>query len=1193
MKKTWMIIFALLLSVLLLGCAGAEETSEEFIGTFVSQRASYCPDCDIDVYTGKYSLHWHVWFCPQCGQGTPNDASTHEYASCDSPDTCQICGASGVEVDNVHCNRNELIQHSDTQHWVVCADCGAYQDYHFEHWSYCDNPTVCAFCKETDCIITADNIIHSDEATQEQRYDDTQHWWYCTGCGADKLWPAAHEGYCDENVCRTCDQEGVTLGEIYHVDLDYAWVKMNDTYCGRVCNSCGGFDDYILPHRADCSTPDTCSNCGSVGITAEYLHDYERTFDKTHHWYACTECGETADKGRHEANCFTPDVCYMCEAEGIDALLREHGNWYTEFVPSHNATHCWSECPECGERFDEERHYTTDCTKPDVCEWCGNSGVDCVVYHSYETFDMSGGHFYTANAAYDENGHWWTCADCGKKTVYDHAVNAANLCVACGYQPAEPCKHPVASWTYETDGEYAHQAWCGDCGAQMFFDTQDGPSEYGDHSDVCSEPDVCRFCGAEDAVMMDTVHSTKTEICHDTTMHWQGCTDCGEVLDLRTMKKHTYKDYVCTECGYTPFTDILGTFTYSEDSAWCSDCERDVYTGVYTRTECWFACPDCCKTIHEFGLHYAACDAPEACYNCGATGVTISRVEHEAGAISYDDKQHWGECGRCEKKLEAADHTLMDLWNDAEHWKICSECGYEPAARAAHTAVCVAQNVCSTCGQRDIIISEVVHEWTDTADGRYHWTECMACGSIKDNLVVEHQFTDLVKISDTLCGAKCKECGYHCEDVVAHEASCTAPDVCVNCGGTEVIAGEIKHNDQQKDRVKVSDTECATICRDCNEMIGEPGPHTAYCDAPDRCIDCGATDVVLEIECSYDSNNYEMYHDEYYHWEGCAICGTRFDRVYGHEAECSNPNVCYYCGASDVYMEEIWHEETKYEFDQYCHWEVCDACGEKTAYEKHSRSCMDEPGVCRSCKASGDEVELITKHSSRVNWTSIDAMQHQPTCARCGELAGDPVNHLANCNEPTHCIQCGADQVTADYSHEIDYADDPVYDNTHHWYVCTICGEPAEGERHYNSHDCTDPKTCTYCDAENVDTILYHSYDCFDDGVEDKIGPVFSSDEGHWWHCNGCGDETVYPHDFGSGNICVTCWYVKDNRVPGDADQDGVVTLEDVTLLLAYLADSTVDIHLGNSNVNDDTGVDADDLLTLLQLVSGWDIELK
>ena len=969
MKKTWMIIFALLLSVLLLGCAGAEEEGEEYIGTFVSEEPSYCPDCDIDVYTGKYSLHWHTWFCPQCGEATPNDTDTHYSAACDAPDTCLTCGASGVEVEYVDCNRNEQIQHSDTQHWVICADCGRYLDYHFEHWSYCDNPTVCGFCEEADVIITADNIVHSDEATQEQRYDDTHHWWYCTGCGKDNLWPTLHEGYCDENVCRTCDQEGVTLGEIYHVDLDYAWVKMNDTYCGRVCNSCGGFDDYILPHRADCSTPDTCSNCGSVGITAEYSHDYERTFDKTHHWYACTECGEIADKERHEANCFTSDVCYICEAEGIDALLREHGNWYTEFVPSHNATHCWSECPECGERFDEERHYTTDCTKPDVCEWCGNSGVDCVVYHSYETFDMSGGHFYTANAAYDENGHWWTCADCGKKTVYDHAVNAANLCVACGYQPAEPCKHPVASWTYETDGEYAHQAWCGDCGAQMFFDTQDGPSEYGDHSDVCSEPDVCRFCGAEDAVMMDTVHSTKTELCHDTTMHWQGCTDCGEVLDLRTMKNHTYKDYVCTECGYTPFTDILGTFTYSEDSAWCSDCERDVYTGVYTRTECWFACPECSK------------------------------------------------------------------------------------------------------------------------------------------------------------------------------------------------------------------------------ILDEPRVHIAYCDDPDVCIYCGATDVVVEMICA--GYEYDMYHDAYYHWEGCAICGTRFDRVYGHEAECSNPNVCIYCGASDVYMEEIWHEETKYEFDQYCHWEVCDACGEKTAYEKHSRSCMDEPGVCQSCKASGDEVELSTKHSSRVNWTSIDAMQHQPTCARCGELAGDPVNHLANCNEPMHCIQCGADQVTADYSHEIDYADDPVYDNTHHWYVCTICGEPAEGERHYNSHDCTDPKTCTYCDAESVDTILYHSYDCFDDGVEDKIGPVFSSDEGHWWHCNGCGDETVYPHDFGSGNICVTCWYVKDNRVPGDADQDGVVTLEDVTLLLAYLADSTVDIHLGNSNVNDDTGVDADDLLTLLQLVSGWDIELK
>lgn len=1190
MKKTWMITFALLLSVLLLGCAGAEEVEEEYIGTFVSEEPSYCPDCDIDVYTGKYSLHWHAWVCPQCGKTTPNDTDTHYSASCDAPDTCLTCGASGVEVEYVDCNRNEQIQHSDTQHWVICADCGRYLDYHFEHWSYCDNPTVCGFCEEADVIITADNIVHSDEATQERRYDDTQHWWYCTGCGEDNLWTTPHEGDCDENMCSVCDQEGVTLAQIHHVDIDYTWVKMNDTYCGRVCNSCGGFDDYILPHRVDCSTPDTCNTCGSIGISADYSHDYEWEHDNTHHWYACTACGEITDKVRHEANCYTPDECEQCGAENINAEVLEHGNWYTEFIPTHDDTYCWSECPECGEKFDVERHYTTDCTKPDTCEWCGNSGVDCIVYHAYETFDTSGGHFYIANAAYDENGHWWTCADCGKKTVYDHTISASNLCVACGYQPAEACEHPAASWKYENVEEWAHVAFCEDCGAQMTFDTQDGPSYYGYHTGVCSEVGVCRFCGADDVMLEEVFHSGKAKLCHDTTMHWQGCADCGGVLDLRTMKKHTYKDYVCTECGYTPFTDILGTFTYAEDSAWCSDCEVDVYTGVYTQTECWFACPECCKTIHSFGAHYASCDTPDVCYNCGAAGVTISRVEHEAGAISFDDKQHWGECGRCGEKLEATDHIMTDLWDAAEHWTACSECGYEPEARAEHTALCDAQNVCSACGQDDVIIAEVVHEWTVATDARYHWTECTACGSLKDALISWHQYTDVVRISDTLCGPMCQECGYYDETVAGHEVKCSAPEVCVNCGGTEVIAEQLNHNQQMADRVKISDTECVLACPDCNEQIGEPEAHAAYCDNSSTCFYCGATDIVAEIECSYNGDNYEMYHDEYYHWDGCAICGTVFDRVYGHEAECNNPTICYYCGAADVYMEEIYHENTKEEYDRNYHWDVCEDCGKKLDYGKHNRYCTEALG-CYFCDATEEDALIEIIHSDW-NWTSLSDTQHQATCTDCGDQLWVK-EHRADCDDPTYCEMCDADNIKADVVHNPDYEAEPAFDDTYHWYVCRYCDERVDLEKHYNWYDCTKPMDCSVCDAKDIESSIYHSYDCFDDGMEDKIGPVFSSDEGHWWHCNRCGDETVYPHDFGSGNICVTCWYVKENRVPGDTDQDGSVTLEDIKLILAYLADSSVDINLGNANVTDDDAVDMNDVLVIMQYTAGWDIDLE
>ncbi|MBQ8200130.1 MAG: dockerin type I repeat-containing protein, partial [Clostridia bacterium] len=64
-------------------------------------------------------------------------------------------------------------------------------------------------------------------------------------------------------------------------------------------------------------------------------------------------------------------------------------------------------------------------------------------------------------------------------------------------------------------------------------------------------------------------------------------------------------------------------------------------------------------------------------------------------------------------------------------------------------------------------------------------------------------------------------------------------------------------------------------------------------------------------------------------------------------------------------------------------------------------------------------------------------------------------------------------------------------------------------------------------------------------------------------------------------------------RLAGDADENGVVDLDDVTLIFEYCTDATIEINLINANVNGDTVVDAKDALLLMQYDAGWDIELQ
>lgn len=67
----------------------------------------------------------------------------------------------------------------------------------------------------------------------------------------------------------------------------------------------------------------------------------------------------------------------------------------------------------------------------------------------------------------------------------------------------------------------------------------------------------------------------------------------------------------------------------------------------------------------------------------------------------------------------------------------------------------------------------------------------------------------------------------------------------------------------------------------------------------------------------------------------------------------------------------------------------------------------------------------------------------------------------------------------------------------------------------------------------------------------------------------------------------------KNNRIPGDVNEDGVVDGRDSLRLLKYLAGLDVSVNTSNSDVTGDGVIDGRDSLRLLKYLANWDVKLQ
>ena len=278
------------------------------------------------------------------------------------------------------------------------------------------------------------------------------------------------------------------------------------------------------------------------------------------------------------------------------------------------------------------------------------------------------------------------------------------------------------------------------------------------------------------------------------------------------------------------------------------------------------------------------------------------------------------------------------------------------------------------------------------------------------------------------------------------------------------------------------------------------------------CRDCGEI-----MEGSLHLHNWQIipYSDD--HRKECAECGM-VQSWEMHMAPCDAPDVCQVCGAKvseGAYIPEIYHngEEVR-KFNRLYHWTECSGCGEKYSTEgAHMASCQN-PDVCVECGASAekDGIKIAAVYHDSFHMEN-DALRHWRVCDLCGEKFDEDV-HTSPCYAGNFCEICGkwveTDGIqigSLDHSGSITVE----FDEKEHRFVCNTCGQVYDRGPHYIS--CLIPGQCIVCGIPMEGEVTHEKNisDC-----------VKVDDTWHQFECYYCGEMAKEKHHFKDG-VCVDC----------------------------------------------------------------------
>ena len=355
-KKLKILLFALIFSVILIGCSSKTETTPVTNTTTTPAESSHQHTFS-QAWSSDSKKHYHL---ATCGHDVRSNEENHIYGDwiiiTEATETtkgskkqvCRVCGYENVveisEISHTHTYSSSW-SYDAIKHWhsSTCGhDVKSDEGIHvYGTWITILEATettkgskkqVCSVCGYEN-IVEIPELTHTHTFSSNWSYDATKHWHIST-CGHDVRQAEGEHTYGDwititpatgttegskKQVCSACGYEKYDVIEIEGHTHSYSavWSKNEKT------------------HWHECS-------CGSK--TAETEHQYGQ-------WTTIVPATETS-KGSMRRVC---KICYYIEVIETDML--EHVHDYSSLVGD-DYQH-WYEC-RCGDRIKEETHTYSD-----------------------------------------------------------------------------------------------------------------------------------------------------------------------------------------------------------------------------------------------------------------------------------------------------------------------------------------------------------------------------------------------------------------------------------------------------------------------------------------------------------------------------------------------------------------------------------------------------------------------------------------------------------------------------------------------------------------------------------------------------------------------------------------------------------------------------------------------------------------
>ena len=216
------------------------------------------------------------------------------------------------------------------------------------------------------------------------------------------------------------------------------------------------------------------------------------------------------------------------------------------------------------------------------------------------------------------------------------------------------------------------------------------------------------------------------------------------------------------------------------------------------------------------------------------------------------------------------------------------------------------------------------------------------------------------------------------------------------------------------------------------------------------------------------------------------------------------------CGVafeSDDYSHLIDWENPQY--DERSHWYACTLCDYTEALD-HWAYC-DDPDTCADC---GQPYATWVDHHIDWDKPQYDETMHWFICTIC-DTKTNIGDHWTFCDQdPNTCLTCGVSHVTY-VEHDFDQQN-YQHNDQQHWSSCIYCGETSEAFDHWAY--CDNPNTCAECGTSFTTDWIDHHIDWTD---------IHSDDQYHWYYCTECGEECNKVEHFapceGNTSKCIEC----------------------------------------------------------------------